>query len=204
MCALCIGIGATATLQMDHLMPKLHLDAPSIGISRKESQAESSLPRMLLSGKPQIKKVCDKARDKFCEDAADPKILQAVAKNNILESSTRKASDSESQEFFGDAVAANNDADWDAVTSMEEEDQEECASKFDRRALELSCANKEHDAKVQCMVDGLFNSQKGAMHINESDGKIQVIDSVSGKILFEDTIGDVGQLLEQRVVGMVE
>merc|ERR1712196_716697 len=150
----------------------------------------------------QVQKVCPSRKAVSVKARGSMRTDLNLKKDNVLE---EKKADlrQESDEFF---VNEDNQqhvlSNWDNFDPDDEgagfeEVQEHQEVALHRRELEAKCVDhKEHDMRVHCMVDAIFVTQKEAMHIEENDGKVKVISSASGQVIFEDLMTDPGQLLE--------
>jgi len=69
----------------------------------------------------------------------------------------------------------HSDSSWDEFTPDGKDDE-----------LKSQCdVHKDHNMRVGCMVNAVLNTQKEAMQIVETDGKIKVVGTKSGEVHFE-------------------
>merc|ERR1711907_800268 len=113
--------------------------------------------------------------------------------NNIVKDALDKTQE-ESANFFQEEPSNDDDANWDEFSPMQTDTK---MADEKRSQLELECAeHQDHDMKVRCMLDTLFQTEPGAMYVEENDGKIEVVRSESGETIFTETMTDPGMLLE--------
>jgi len=88
----------------------------------------------------------------------------------------------------------HNDSSWDEFTPDGEHAQvtkEQLLDQSDTKEqseLKSQCNDhKDHNMRVGCMVNAVLNTQKEAMRIEETDGKIKVVGVKNGEVHFEST-----------------
>lgn len=169
--------------QSDLRSPATNL-VPSVNATQNQSQVGAAPSKGAMC--PTRKNVnAAKARASMRTDLNLKKDLPATTKSAFEETEQEIKNQEESRQFYEQQP--------DHDTGFEETSEQ--GKKY--KELASQCSSPDHNKKVHCMVDLLFKTESAAMHIEESNGKIEVIRSESGETVFEETMTDPGQLLEE-------